>query len=81
MIWIKVEDKLPDCFVPVLVTDGKSVLVGERQGDRYSERGWCWDQVGCDSPDESIEWDFSRHVDPITHWMPMPAVPGVENAR
>ena len=65
--WISVNDSLPEGDVPVLVTDGDQVLVGERI---YGIREWkC---VGVGGPD--WYWDFDNYGT-ITHWMPLPDLP------
>lgn len=64
--WIRVEDKMPEDGVGVLVTDGTDVSAGRRRWGY-----WHPHEVDIDygsGADISFE-------DRVTHWMPLPAPP------
>ena len=69
--WISVKDRLPETYTRVLVrVNGyKEILVGwytETFKNSNNEKFDCW----------SIEYKLSeRSMEPVTHWMPMPAPP------
>ena len=60
---------------PILVTDGKIIVVVER-GEywRGGDRTW---PVGFGGDD--WEWDFGW--EDITHWMPLPPLPGEQGKQ
>lgn len=82
MNWTRVEDGLPDFGVPVLLTDGKDVLVGYRNKAEYrAQRGqkpWRWHASGVDGAE--WDWDFDEFYsgDPVTHWSPLPELPNTK---
>jgi hypothetical protein len=59
---------------PILVTDGKMIIVIERCG-----------YVGNDYPGEvgfgGYEWDFDFIWKDLTHWMPLPELPNISKCR
>ena len=73
--WIAIEDRLPEVDVSVLVcgrarwADGGPVVsvasLEWKKGWGDAEWGTRWCSVGC-------EWD----MDTITHWQPLPDLPG-----
>ena len=72
--WVPVSERLPAVGHPVLVTDGKQVLVGHYiKVDYYSTSG-TWECVGCEGYD--LEWDFNDWKNEIiTHWRELPEFP------
>ena len=82
MNWTHVSESLPGIGVAVLLTDGESILVGQREDAAYrAERGekpWRW--AACGVSGYEWDWDFDDYYtsDPVTHWMPLPDMP---NAR
>jgi hypothetical protein len=73
--WISVtnESALPPFNTPVLVTDGKQMSVATRQEVRWEPTGWDWEITCVDGYE--WEWEFQSYSK-ITHWMPLPALPG-----
>jgi len=69
--WIRVSDRLPEFDVPVLLTDGKHIHMGQRQRDNYYTAGWKWSSYWCDGYD--LEWAFDDRT--ATHWAPLPSLP------
>lgn len=70
--WVRSSRSLPAAGTPVLVTDGKSVLVGECE----VVNGFVsWVASGVDG--HEWEWEFDDYEDQgkITHWMPLPQPP------
>ena len=62
--WISVQEKMPECGLRVIATDG--TFVGEAwlgQNGRWMRYGLEWSQA------------FFDGSDAITHWMPLPPVP------
>jgi hypothetical protein len=76
MNWTHIETALPDFGVPVLLTDGRSILVGERGKDAWRGEGKPqWDWRACGVSGYEWEWDFDDD-ELVTHWMSLPALPG-----
>lgn len=77
MNWFKLSEKLPPLDTPVLFTDGKQQLVGERTLADYRSVGWRIDAVGISANDFSWDFDYDLCTDeyPITHWMHLPPLP------
>lgn len=79
MNWTHVSESLPEIGVAVLLTDGNSILVGQREDAAYrAERGektWRW--TACGVSGYEWDWDFDDYYtsDPVTHWMPLPDMP------
>lgn len=78
MDWIKVEDRLPDFHIPVLVTG----LFKDWESDpMYAVPSVCrrmmdgtWTSDECfDTCDHEHEFDIR-----ITHWMPLPELPKID---
>lgn len=71
--WVSVDKRQPTSNVPVLVTDGNQILVGE-WGEEYGVRTG-WRAVGVEGYE--WEWDFENYDQdsPITHWMSLPEFP------
>lgn len=65
--WIKVEDRMPDFGVGILVTDGEEITCAERIA-WVGGSGWTTHNI-C-SYDAEVAFE-----DKITHWMPLPAPP------
>jgi hypothetical protein len=65
--WISVKHRLPEVGVGVLITDGHVVACGEYRG-----RNLYWSGHGF----RGYEWEFDFDDDDITHWMPLPELPG-----
>lgn len=67
MNWRRVSEILPEFDVPVLLTDGKTMIAGYRRqvAPFYRDerpKSWIW------SP---LEWDeLEDYKDIVTHWMP-----------
>jgi hypothetical protein len=79
MIWKHVSESLPEIGVPVLLSDGKSILVGKRETSwhraTHGERPWRWEACGVTGDEWEWEYDDFGTRDPVTHWMPLPVVP------
>jgi hypothetical protein len=79
MKWIHVSDSLPEIRTPVLLTDGKTVLVGQREDAAYraesGQKQWRWCASGVDGYEWDWDFDDIYTDDPVTHWMPIPALP------
>lgn len=83
--WTHVADGLPDLMKPVLLTDGKIVLVGERVEERFylEKRGRAWRWIAVGVSGYEWDWDFNdilSESDPVTHWMPLPEPPNETRA-
>jgi hypothetical protein len=75
-IWTPVtnESALPPFNTPVLVTDGKQMSVATREEECWEPTGWGW-QITCVDGYE-WEWELGQSDSKITHWMPLPFLPG-----
>lgn len=76
--WIKYhpDEEQPPYHEPLLVTDGKSIFIGQLwKGDQYREKEWAeWGFSG-------YEWDFDERElqlmwSHITYWSYLPELPG-----
>lgn len=79
MNWTPVSESLPENGAPVLLTDGKTILVGQREEAAHRrERPWRW--AACGVGGHEWDWDFDAYYtpDPVTHWMPLPPPPARE---
>ncbi len=73
--WIKITDKEPLMEKPVLITDGKVIVVASRSKGFLHEDGEnIWKPLGI----EGYEWDWYFDDREITHWMELPELPGNE---
>lgn len=73
--WIPVEERLPENGVPVLINYIAS------DGGKYNPDGTAvWTDYGCFWWEGSLEDCDTEVAVPITHWMPLPEPPEVENA-
>ena len=70
--WISVKDRLPDFNILVLGTDGTNYCLAE-SFDNGCNKGICRieDEIECDGP-----YKLVYH---ITHWMPLPKLPEVND--
>lgn len=73
MNWTHVSEALPNWHVPVLLTDGKQILVGSAYRDDNAKNKCEWKACGV----SGYEWDWDFDIDPnqVTHWMPLPPLP------
>ena len=74
--WVSIKSSLPALAKPVLVTDGRKVLVGHREATPWDPSRWYWAADGVRGYDWVWEFDFFPMASPITHWMPLPELPG-----
>lgn len=65
--WISVKDRLPESGKRVIATDGTYA------GEAYMDLEGCWYRNFGINPQT---WQ-QVYKHPVTHWMPMPALPGV----
>ena len=66
---------IPPLDTPMLVTDGKQILVGKLIEPCWPDSKPCWEACGVEGYE--WEWDFDTHLKcPITHWAPLPSLPG-----
>jgi hypothetical protein len=72
MNWTHVSESLPEMGTPVLLTDGKTILVGLRV-ECARGKGWRWAACGVTGYDWTWEFEDYLTPDPVTHWMPLPA--------
>lgn len=77
--WIKIEDKLPEEFIDVLVSDGENVAVAY-QGVFSNEKPKNTNILQWHVPNFiDAEWTgvcwLSDDIKKITHWMPLPEIP------
>lgn len=70
MEWIRVQDKLPEKYSRVLVTNGKEVCIHYKQSgvNFEDERGY---DLYCGSHYDNCRIDEGE----VTHWMPLPEPP------
>jgi len=73
MKWISIKDRLPDVKVEVLVTDGIGISIAEQWSTRS---GW---HVFCAICTEDATHFLDTGLEKITHWMPLPPLPGDDN--
>lgn len=73
--WISVEDRLPQKYDRVLVTDGKQVCLHYKQScvNWEDEKGY---DLYCSCTLNHDRCDFVEGS--ITHWMPLPFLPKVK---
>jgi hypothetical protein len=77
-IWNNVSEILPEFDVPVLLTDGETVLVGYRVDASYrkgEQEKWYWAPCGISGPEWEWDFDDSYGDDQVTHWMTIPKLP------
>ena len=65
MKWIALQDKFPESYEGVLVTDGVVVTAAELT----KSFGWTGHEFG------GYEWEWDFNEEEITHWMPLPELP------
>lgn len=63
-LWISVKEKTPEDYKDVLFTDGKTIFKGCRASSIIDE-----------DSDTVFYFSNERHVDKVTHWMPLPPLP------
>ena len=73
--WIQVEERLPENGVPVLIN-----YIGSNDGKYHPDGTAVWTDHGCFWWEGSLEDCDTEVAVPITHWMPLPEPPEVENA-
>ena len=83
--WISIKDKEPPKNHLVLITDGKVIVVsfwenrhdaGPEAPKRFAVPIWEGHGFGFDESPVDWAWNFEDHE--ITHWMPLPELPGKE---
>ena len=74
--WIPVEERLPENGVPVLIN-----YIGNNDGKYHPDGTAAWTDHGCFWWDGSLKDCDTEVAVPITHWMPLPEPPEVENAE
>ena len=74
--WIPVEERLPENGVPVLIN-----YIGSNDGKYHPDGTAVWTDHGCFWWEGSLEDCDTEVAVPITHWMPLPEPPEVENAE
>lgn len=73
--WIPVTERLPENGVPVLIN-----YIGNNDGKYHPDGTAAWTDYGCFWWDGSLKDCDTEVAVPITHWMPLPEPPEVENA-
>lgn len=73
--WIPVEERLPENGVPVLIN-----YIASNDGKYHPDGTAVWTDYGCFWWEGSLEDCDTEVAVPITHWMPLPEPPEVENA-
>lgn len=73
--WIQVEERLPENGVPVFIN-----YIGSNDGKYHPDGTAVWTDHGCFWWEGSLEDCDTEVAVPITHWMPLPEPPEVENA-
>lgn len=73
--WIQVEERLPENGVPALIN-----YIGSNDGKYHPDGTAVWTDHGCFWWEGSLEDCDTEVAVPITHWMPLPEPPEVENA-
>lgn len=74
--WIPVEERLPENGVPVLIN-----YIASDDGKYHPDGTAVWTDYGCFWWEGSLEDCDTEVAVPITHWMPLPEPPEVENAE
>lgn len=74
--WIPVEERLPENGVPALIN-----YIGNDDGKYHPDGTAAWTDHGCFWWEGSLEDCDTEVAVPITHWMPLPEPPEVENAE
>lgn len=73
--WVPVEEHLPENGVPVLIN-----YIASSDGKYHPDGTAVWTDYGCFWWEGSLEDCDTEVAVPITHWMPLPEPPEVENA-
>lgn len=63
MMWIKVQEKLPEDMEYVLFTDGKDVFKGYRMSSELDVEWDYWYSIS------------DTRIEDVTDWMPLPELP------
>lgn len=74
--WVPVEEHLPENGVPVLIN-----YIASSDGKYHPDGTAVWTDYGCFWWEGSLEDCDTEVAVPITHWMPLPKAPEVENAE
>lgn len=73
--WVPVEEHLPENGVPVLIN-----YIASSDGKYHPDGTAAWTDYGCFWWEGSLEDCDTEVAVPITHWMPLPEPPEVEDA-
>lgn len=73
--WIPVTERLPENGVPAFIN-----YIGNDGGKYHPDGTAAWTDHGCFWWEGSLEDCDTEVAVPITHWMPLPEPPEVENA-
>jgi hypothetical protein len=73
--WVPVEEHLPENGVPVLIN-----YIASSDGKYHPDGTAVWTDYGCFWWEGSLEDCDTEVAVPITHWMPLPEPPEVEDA-
>jgi len=72
MEWILIKEKYPESGKPVLVTDGKRIVVAElTYGTMVEPENAYWDTAFITGYDREFTFDEKQ----ITHWAELPVLP------
>lgn len=79
--WIAIEDRLPEVDVPVLVCgraigEDKISVVSVASRGKSEFWGKTWSDAGRWGTDWIGGWECEWEMDFITHWRPLPDLPG-----